>query len=105
APAGDDVPSGGDARQAQATDVGGSTVLEADPADDVVALATGTSVAVTETGDLRGLVATACQTPVTSAWLVGGSTEPGDSAQLVLSNVGETPASVTLSGWGSTGAL
>lgn len=105
APAGDDVPLAGSARLAQLSDTGETTVLEADPVEDVVALAAGTSVAVTGSGDLRGLVATACQGPSTSAWLVGGSTQPGDSAQLVLSNVGQTPASVTLAGWGSTGAL
>ncbi|QDB78492.1 hypothetical protein FE251_03190 [Georgenia wutianyii] len=105
ADAGDDVPSGGQARVEQAADTREATVLEAEPVDGVVALAAGTSVALTEAGDLRGLVATACQSPATSAWLVGGSTEPGDSTQLVLSNAGDTPASVTLSGWGSTGAL
>ncbi|WP_152192663.1 DUF5719 family protein [Georgenia satyanarayanai] len=105
APAGEEVPLAAAARVAQRTDVGETTVLEADPVQDVVALAAGTSVAVTESGDLRGLVATSCQVPATSAWLVGGSTQPGDSAQLVLSNVGQTPASVTLAGWGSTGAL
>lgn len=105
ASAGEPVPSGGEARHEHVADIGDSAVLEAEPVDDVVALAAGTSMAVTETGDLRGLVTTACQTPATSVWLVGGSTEPGDSAQLVLSNLGQTPASVTLSGWGSTGAL
>ncbi|WP_454084882.1 DUF5719 family protein [Georgenia sp. Marseille-Q6866] len=104
-PAGDEVPLAGTARLAQRTDAGETTVLEAEPVEDVVALVAGTSVAVTESGDLRGLAATSCQSPSTSAWLVGGSTQPGDSAQLVLSNVGQTPASVTLSGWGSTGAL
>ncbi|MBD8063082.1 DUF5719 family protein [Oceanitalea stevensii] len=105
APAGEEVPLAGTARLAQRTDAGETTVLEAEPVEDVVALVAGTSVAVTESGDLRGLAATSCQSPSTSAWLVGGSTQPGDSAQLVLSNVGQTPASVTLSGWGSTGAL
>ncbi|WP_413451003.1 DUF5719 family protein [Georgenia phoenicis] len=105
APPGEEVPLAGAARLAELTDVGEATALEAEPVEDVVALAAGTSAAVTESGDLRGLVATACQSPSTSAWLLGGSTEPGDSAQLVLSNVGQTPASVTLSGWGSTGAL
>ncbi|PYF99384.1 hypothetical protein SAMN05216184_10794 [Georgenia satyanarayanai] len=105
APAGEEVSLAGSARLAQLTDAGEATVLEADPVEDAVALAAGTSVAVTGSGDLRGLAATSCQTPSTSAWLVGGSTQPGDSAQLVLSNVGQTPASVTLAGWGSTGAL
>src|SRR5690625_3843530 len=79
--------------------------LAAEPQDDVVALASGTAVAVTESGDLRGLTATPCLAPAASAWIVGGSTEPGHSAQLVLSNAGETPATVTLTGWGSTGPL
>lgn len=105
APEGDDVTLSGAARLEHRGDVGETAVLRAEPSDGTVALAAGTSVALTEAGDLRGLTAAPCQGPGTSAWLVGGSTEPGNSAQLVLSNAGETPASATLSGWGSTGPV
>src|SRR5699024_9068701 len=104
-PAGEEVTRSGTARMAHRTEVVAASVLEAAPIDGAVALAAGTSVARTESGDLRGLSAAPCQAPGTSAWLVGGSTEPGDSAQLVLSNAGQTPASVTLRGWGSTGEV
>ena len=102
---GEELPRAGDARLGHLTGEGRPARLAADPEDGVVALVTGTGVSVTESGDLRGLTATPCLTPVASAWLVGGSTEPGNSAQLVLSNAGETPATVTLTGWGSTGPL
>ncbi|WP_324650866.1 DUF5719 family protein [Georgenia sp. H159] len=101
----EDVTLSGAARLAHRDDVGEAAVLRAEPSDGTVAFAAGTSVALTETGDLRGLTAASCQPPATSAWLVGGSTEPGNSAQLVLSNAGDTPASATLTGWGSTGPL
>ncbi|MDD9206850.1 DUF5719 family protein [Georgenia sp. 10Sc9-8] len=79
--------------------------LRAEPAGDRRALATGATVARTDAGDLRGLLATPCLGPGTSTWLVGGSTETGSSAELVLSNTGLTPATVDLAAWGSTGPL
>ncbi|HLV05634.1 DUF5719 family protein [uncultured Georgenia sp.] len=102
--AGEELSRTGEARLGHAT-MREAVRLAAEPQDDVVALASGTAVAVTESGDLRGLTATPCLAPAASAWIVGGSTEPGHSAQLVLSNAGATPATVTLTGWGSTGPL
>ncbi|MEE6274639.1 DUF5719 family protein [Georgenia sp. MJ206] len=95
----------GDLHRLTTTDVTGPGVLAADPADDRAALAAGASVSRTDTGDLRGLFAGPCLSPGTTSWLVGGSTEPGSSAQLVLVNVGDTPATVEVSAWGSTGVL
>ena len=95
----------GELRSTELADIGRAALLEAEPVDGELALATGTSIALTRDGDLRGLTAAACQAPATSLWLVGGSTAPGDSAQLVLANAGDTAASVTLRGWGSTGPL
>ncbi|MEE6282755.1 DUF5719 family protein [Georgenia sp. MJ170] len=100
-----DLPFEGEARVATVESAGEAMVLRAEPMGDRSALATGTSLATTAAGDLRGLTATACQPPAAGAWLVGGSTEPGSSAQLVLSNPGDTPATVTMTGWGSTGPL
>lgn len=76
-----------------------------EPIGDAVPLVAGLSVARADSGDLRGLSVTGCQQPVTGAVLVGGSTELGSSARLVLSNPGDTAATVTLSGWGATGPL
>ncbi|MFH5824184.1 DUF5719 family protein [Georgenia sp. AZ-5] len=82
----------------------GAGLLEAEPAGDLTALAAGATVARTDAGDLRGLTATACEAPATTTWLVGGSTEVGDSAQLVLTNPGQTPATVDVAVWTSLGA-
>lgn len=101
------------------TDVGGSGVVASLSQPDVAAplvavvepeasgvpLVGGVSIARADVGDLRGLVASTCQQPVTSAVLVGGSTELGSSARLVLSNPGDTAATVTLTAWGATGPL
>ena len=56
-------------------------------------------------GDVRGLVTAPCQQPGAQAWLVGGSTELGSSARLVLQNPGLTPASVTVRLWGANGPV
>ena len=95
----------GQVRLGELTDIGQPSALHAEPVEQQLALAAGTSIALTQEGDLRGLAATGCQVPASSHWLVGGSTEPGDSAQLVLANPGDTAATVTLRGWGSTGPL
>ncbi|WP_435736691.1 DUF5719 family protein [Cellulosimicrobium sp. PMB13] len=58
---------------------------------------------VTTAGDLRGLAAASCVRPGISHWLVGGSTEVGSSAQLVLQNPGLTPATVQVTAWGQGG--
>jgi hypothetical protein len=58
---------------------------------------------VTTAGDLRGLAAASCGRPGVSQWLVGGSTEIGSSAQLVLQNAGQTPATVQVTVWGQNG--
>lgn len=58
---------------------------------------------VTTDGDLRGLAAASCGRPGVSQWLVGGSTEIGSSAQLVLQNAGRTPATVQVTVWGQNG--
>ncbi|MFD6092525.1 DUF5719 family protein [Oerskovia sp. NPDC060338] len=72
------------------------------PVDTRVAASVGS---VTTAGDLRGLAAASCAVPDISQWLVGGSTEVGSSAQLVLQNPGRTPATVRLSIWGPGGPV
>ncbi|MFF3063288.1 DUF5719 family protein [Oerskovia sp. NPDC057915] len=72
------------------------------PVDTRVAAAVGST---TSAGDLRGLAAASCATPDIDHWLVGGSTEVGSSAQLVLQNPGRTPATVRISVWGPGGPV
>ncbi|MEK8228056.1 DUF5719 family protein [Oerskovia sp. M15] len=90
---------------------GGATVVSLADVADSQALRVGTGMPVdtriaasvgstTTAGDLRGLAAASCTAPDISQWLVGGSTEVGSSAQLVLQNPGRTPATVRLSVWG-----
>ncbi|MGC5616600.1 DUF5719 family protein [Georgenia sp. Z1491] len=51
----------------------------------------GAVVVRTDAGDLRGIAASTCQAPASSAWLVGGSTELGSTARLSLTNPGPVP--------------
>ncbi|MFC7405071.1 DUF5719 family protein [Georgenia alba] len=112
APEGTYVPIGGEAEDlAPAGQVGrlGITdpdrggILTAEPVGDVAALAAGATVTRTNAGDLRGLAAAACQTPASTTWLVGGGTDLGQSSQLVLTNTGQTPATVRATMWTSLG--
>lgn len=79
-------------------------VVQAEPTDDPATVAAATSSYVTA-GDLRGLAAASCQAPTTDAWLVGGSTELGATALLVLQNAGSTAAVVHLDVYGATGPV
>lgn len=83
----------------------GPVVLTAEPTGEQAALAGGATLARTDAGDGRGLVATACLPATSAAWLVGGSTAVGASAVLTLTNVGPTAATVDVSAWGSTGPV
>ncbi|GAA2726046.1 DUF5719 family protein [Cellulomonas aerilata] len=85
--------------------VPGPTLVRAEPAGDVAVTAGAASASITTQGDLRGLAAASCRAPAASTWLVGGSTEIGSSALLVVANPGRTPAEVSLDLWGPTGAL
>src|SRR5699024_7136328 len=52
---------------------------------------------------LRGMAAGQCQHPSSSIWFVGGDTAVGSSTQLVITNAGQTPARVTITGWTAIG--
>ena len=80
-------------------------VARADAVEGVPAWVAATLHVRTEDGDLRGLVGAACQRPAAQSWLVGGSTELGSSARLVLQNPGLTPAAVTVRMWGASGPV
>lgn len=73
--------------------------------DDEPARLTGTSAGLVAAGDLRGLAAATCSEPTADAWLVGGSTAIGSTADLVLVNPGSTTAEVTLQVWGPSGPV
>lgn len=98
-------PQGAPSSSAVVSPGDGPGLLIASPVGDQAAFAAAATVGRTDVGDLRGLAATRCSTPVTSAWLLGGSTELGASARLVLANAGGTPATVTLDVWGATGPV
>lgn len=83
----------------------GPTVLHAEPTGGRAPLVGGTVASVTTRGDLRGLAAATCRTPSAEGWLVGGSTELGSSATLVVSNPGRTPAEVGIAVWGAGGPV
>jgi hypothetical protein len=85
--------------------VDGPTLVRADPVGERPPTVGGATASITPQGDLRGLAAATCQAPSASTWLVGGSTEIGNSALLVVANPGRTPAEVSLDLWGPTGAL
>lgn len=82
-----------------------AAVLSAEPAADRTPLGAGAAVARADAGDLRGLTIAACVAPSATQWLVGGTTEPGSSARLLLTNAGQTPVSATVDMWADTGAV
>ena len=97
-------PGGGPA-VATADRVEQGLVVRAEPVGQEPGWAAGAVVVTTPAGDLRGSAAASCQTPGPEAWLVGGSTDLGSSARLVLQNAGGTPASVEVELWGPAGRV
>jgi hypothetical protein len=95
------LPAGGGAATLTGTTAPtGPLVARADSAGASRARLAATFSAVVATGDLRGLAAATCQAPTADAWLVGGSTAVGSTADLVLINPGSTTAEVALQVWG-----
>lgn len=62
-------------------------------------------VSLASKGDLRGLSAATCGTLGSDFWIVGGSTEVGRSARLVLTNPTRTSATVNVSVYGAKGRV
>jgi hypothetical protein len=56
-------------------------------------------------GDIAGLAAIACLAPRNEAWLVGGSTDIGSSARLVLANPTSVASDVTVTLYGPAGRV
>ncbi|WP_407341787.1 DUF5719 family protein [Pengzhenrongella phosphoraccumulans] len=98
-------PAGSGAAAQRAAGVTGPTLLRAEPVGDVAPLIGGATASVTTAGDLRGLAAASCQVPVADQWLVGGSTEIGNTSQLIVNNPGATAAQVSVELFGPSGAV
>jgi len=98
-------PTGAKAEALRAAGITGASVLRADPVGDQPPRAAAASASVTTAGDLRGLAAASCQEPAADQWLVGGSTELGNSATLVVANSGATAADVSVELFGPSGAV
>jgi hypothetical protein len=56
-------------------------------------------------GDLRGLATTGCVPATTDTWLVGGSTQPGHRARLLLANPGVSPSVLDVTVHGPQGVV
>jgi hypothetical protein len=95
----------GAAAAATTDDASGGVLLRAQPDAEGPFRAAGALASVTTAGDLRGLAAGACTAPAISQWLVGGSTEVGSSATLVVQNPSERAATVTLDVYGPSGQV
>lgn len=94
-----------DVPAAALTGTAGPVVVRADPGTTGGARVAATAVGLVTDGDLRGLSAETCTAPTADAWLVGGSTDLGRTASLVLVNPGSTAAEVGVEAWGPNGAL
>ncbi|ACZ20858.1 hypothetical protein Sked_09080 [Sanguibacter keddieii DSM 10542] len=112
-PLGPDAGSG-EQRTVQGSDPSAYAVADQGPRSEVLRSTTAagdtsdaaaSTSSATASGDLRGLAAASCAAPGVDQWLVGGGTELGSSTRLVLSNPSRTPATVTISLWGPSGAL
>lgn len=79
--------------------------LTALPTQDRVALAGGVVTQRLAGGQNRGLLAATCTRPAPEAWLVGGDTLPGNTAQLQLYNPGEQAVTASVRVWGATGEI
>ncbi|MFP3715053.1 DUF5719 family protein [Puerhibacterium sp. TATVAM-FAB25] len=95
----------GAAGSATADETSGGVLLRARPDAEGPFRAAGALASVTTAGDLRGLAAGACTAPAISQWVVGGSTEVGSSAMLVVQNPSERAATVTLTVHGPSGQV
>ena len=70
-----------------------------------VPVVTAAQWTLARTGDLRGLATTTCGTAVTDTWLVGGGTQLGRRARLLLANPGVAPAVVDVTVHGPRGVV
>lgn len=94
-----------DVPAAALTGTSGPVVVRAEPGSSGGARLAATAVGLVTDGDMRGLSAQTCTAPTADTWLVGGSTDLGRTAALVLANPGSTAAEVNLEAWGPNGPV
>ncbi|PSL38806.1 hypothetical protein CLV49_2435 [Labedella gwakjiensis] len=82
----------------------GPTVLSAEPSDGDSVLAGAQSQSV-ELERLSGFSASSCTETAAESWLVGGSTDVGQTTVLTLANPSTVDASVSLEVFGESGAV
>lgn len=82
-----------------------SGFLTAQPWDGKVALAAADIEQSVSSGDYRGLASASCQPAQLESWLVGGSSEVGESSVLQLMNPSANPVDAKVEVWGDTGKL
>jgi hypothetical protein len=82
----------------------GPSVISAPPAEDTTALAGSQTQSVTSER-LAGFAASACVEATPETWLVGGSTDVGQSTVVLLANASTVEASVTLEVFGESGPI
>ena len=82
-----------------------SGFLTAQPWDGKVALAGADIEQSVSSGDYRGLASASCQPAQLESWLVGGSTEIGESSVLQLMNPSSNSVDAKVEVWGDTGKL
>ncbi|WP_158221012.1 DUF5719 family protein, partial [Kineosporia sp. R_H_3] len=79
--------------------------VDADRAAGSAPVVAATQVTLASTGDLRGLSAVSCGVASTSSWLVGGGTQDGRRARLLLANPAPAPAVVGIAVLGPDGRV
>jgi hypothetical protein len=106
-PLGDAVATGLLAPLAVATETVGEAAvrIEAFSAESAPALATGATFQHIGDGDLRGVAASPCIPAASEAWLVAGSTEPGSSGRVLLTNAGFTNVTADIEVWDGSGLV
>jgi hypothetical protein len=82
----------------------GPSVLTAPPADDDTALA-GSQTQSVAGERLAGFAASSCIEATPESWLVGGSTDVGQSTVVLLTNPSTVEANVTIEVFGETGPI
>ena len=99
------ISSGDEDLDSGSTDVVYETTPSGTPLGDGVAVDASQAVTLERvaTGDIAGLAGLACTAPARDQWLVGGSTELGASARLVLSNPTDSSVRARVQVYGPVG--
>lgn len=80
---------------------GARAVANGQASEDII----GAAVERVGGGDITGLAAITCTTPLTDQWLVGGSTAVGASSRLVLTNPSDVAVEAVVTAYGELGEL